>query len=46
VLSDPLRGEQPTLNRAVSAEQFHARLRPNNATRLSGIDWLWSPKRA
>jgi hypothetical protein len=29
-----------------SAEQFHARLRPNNATTLSGIDWLWSAKRA
>jgi phage terminase large subunit-like protein len=22
------------------------RVRPNNATRLSGIDWLWSAKRA
>src|ERR1700730_17531924 len=31
---------------AVSAEYFHARIWPNNATRLSGIDWLWSAKRA
>jgi hypothetical protein len=29
-----------------SAEQFHARRWPNNATPLSGIDWLWSAKRA
>src|SRR5882672_11027506 len=36
----------PTADRAVSAEQFHARLRPNNATRLSGKEWLWSAKRA
>ena len=28
------------------AEQFRARLRLNNATRLSRIDWLWSAKRA
>ena len=28
------------------AEQFHARLRFNNTTRLSRIDWLWSAKRA
>src|SRR6202022_4659617 len=28
------------------AEQFHARLRLNSATRLSRIDWLWSAKRA
>src|SRR6202047_5578825 len=28
------------------AEQFHAQLRLNNATRLSRIDWLWSGKRA
>ena len=27
-------------------EQFRAELLPNNATRLSRIDWLWSPKRA
>src|SRR6516164_548557 len=27
-------------------EQFHARLWRNNATRLSGIEWLWSAKRA
>src|SRR4029077_3416410 len=25
---------------------YHARLRLNNATRLSRIDWLWSAKRA
>ena len=29
-----------------SAEQFHARTAPNNATRLSGMEWLWSAKRA
>jgi hypothetical protein len=28
------------------SEQFHAELWPNNATRLSRIDWLWSAKRA
>src|SRR4029450_2578944 len=28
------------------AEQFHARNAPNNATRLSGMEWLWSGKRA
>src|SRR5215472_12436029 len=27
-------------------EQFHARRWPNNATRLSEIEWLWSAKRA
>ena len=31
---------------AVPTEQFHARLRRNNATRLSRIDWLWWAKRA
>src|ERR1700674_5309798 len=31
---------------AVSAEQFHARLWPNNATRLSGKDWLCCATRA
>src|SRR5712691_273988 len=36
----------PTSDRAVSAEQFHARLWPNNATRLSGKEWLWAVKRA
>jgi hypothetical protein len=35
-----------TAARAVSAEQFHARLWPNNATRLSGMEWLWRAKRA
>src|SRR6185369_13319982 len=25
---------------------FHARGAPNNATRLSGMEWLWSAKRA
>ena len=29
-----------------SVEQCHARTAPNNAIRLSGIDWLWSAKRA
>src|SRR6267143_6607434 len=33
-------------NRSSPAEQFHARLRLHNATRLSRIDWLWSAKRA
>jgi hypothetical protein len=28
------------------SEQFHARLWLNNATRLSGMEWLWSAKRA
>jgi hypothetical protein len=28
------------------AEQFHAPLLLNNATRLSGKQWLWSAKRA
>ena len=28
------------------SEQFHARLWPNNATRLSGREWLWPAKRA
>jgi hypothetical protein len=32
----------PTADRAVSVEQFHGRLWPNNATILSGIEWLWS----
>ena len=27
-------------------EQFHAPLRLNNAIRLSGMEWLWSAKRA
>jgi uncharacterized membrane protein YeiH len=27
-------------------EQFHAPTAPNNATRLSGMEWLWSAKRA
>ena len=27
-------------------EQFHARLSLNNATRLSGMEWLWSANRA
>src|SRR5881409_1176029 len=33
-------------SRSFLAEQFHARLRLNSATRLSRIDWLWSAKRA
>ena len=33
-------------DRTVSAEQFNARQWLNNATRLSGIEWLWSAKRA
>src|SRR5262252_1345090 len=28
------------------SEQFHARLVPSNATRLSGMEWLWPAKRA
>ena len=28
------------------SEQFHAQLWANNATRLSGMEWLWSAKRA
>jgi len=28
------------------SEQFHARLWLNNVTRLSGMEWLWSAKRA
>ena len=28
------------------SEQFHARLWLNHATRLSGMEWLWSAKRA
>jgi hypothetical protein len=39
-LSDPLHGEQLTADRVVSAEQFYARIAPNNAMRLSRIDWL------
>src|ERR1700730_17093338 len=31
---------------AFGSEQFHGELWPNNATRLSRIDWLWSAKRA
>src|SRR5215813_10231096 len=31
---------------ALGSEQFHARLWANNATRLSGMEWLWSAKRA
>jgi hypothetical protein len=31
---------------AFSAEQFCARSEPNNATRLSAKEWLWSAKRA
>ena len=36
----------PDSLRRPPAEQFHARLWPNNATRLSGMEWLWSAKRA
>src|SRR6266404_7683172 len=36
----------PLITAAVPTEQFQARLRLNNATRLSRIDWLWSAKRA
>jgi hypothetical protein len=32
--------------RGSGSEQFHARLSPNNATRLSGMEWLWSAERA
>src|ERR1700756_3138254 len=31
---------------AFGSEQFHGELWPNNAMRLSRIDWLWSAKRA
>jgi hypothetical protein len=31
---------------AFGSEQFQAELWPNNATRSSRIDWLWSAKRA
>jgi hypothetical protein len=31
---------------ALTAQQFHARTRPNNAMALSGKEWLWSAKRA
>jgi hypothetical protein len=31
---------------AVSAQQFHARIGPNNAMALSGKEWLWAAKRA
>jgi hypothetical protein len=33
-------------DRAVSAEQSQAQLWPNNATRLSGKEWLWAATRA
>jgi hypothetical protein len=33
-------------DRAVLAEQFHSRTVPNNATRLSGKDWLCTATRA
>jgi adenylate cyclase len=32
--------------RRSGSEQFHGRLQPNNATRLSGMEWLWSANRA
>jgi hypothetical protein len=32
--------------RGSGSEQFHARLSPTNATRLSGMEWLWSANRA
>jgi hypothetical protein len=32
--------------RRSGSAQFHARLQPNNATRLSGMEWLCSAKRA
>jgi hypothetical protein len=33
-------------DRAISAEQFRARLGLNNAIKLSGMEWLWPAKRA
>jgi len=34
------------LDGAISTEQFHARIRPDNAMGLSRKQWLWSPNRA
>ena len=36
----------PIVDRAGSAEQFHARIWPNNVTRLSGNEWLCAATRA
>ena len=41
-LADIVRG--PSLRSG--SGQLHAKLWPNNATRFSTIDWLWSAKRA
>src|SRR5260370_433443 len=35
-----------TADQAFSVEQFHARIEPNNATRLSGKQWLCAATRA
>src|SRR3984893_12147188 len=34
------------LDGAISTEEFHARIRPDNAMGLSRKQWLWSPNRA
>ena len=34
------------LDGAISTEQFHARIRPDNAMGLSRKQWLWLPNRA
>jgi len=34
------------LDGAIPTEQFHARIRPDNAMGLSRKQWLWSPNRA
>ena len=36
----------PSAEYAFGFEEFHARLWRNNATRLSGMEWLWPAKRA
>ena len=41
VAADPAQYEVP-----VRGEQCHAPMAPNNARRLSTIEWLWSAKRA
>src|SRR5215469_17025615 len=49
LLGGPIRGARSMIAAAeheVSGEQCHARLRLNNAIRLSGMEWLWLAKRA
>jgi MFS family permease len=45
-LADRIGRRTPLMQPEFPAEQFHAPLRLNNATRLSGKEWLWSAKRA